>query len=88
MRFNPLSFQSGIHNHSQHPAMLPNGDGKERVQTPSMAAESEAATPTFALVVNGHSLVHALTPELERLFLGVAEHCTGELKSQILGPVL
>jgi hypothetical protein len=29
----------------------------------------------FALVVNGHSLVHALTPELELLFLGVAENC-------------
>ena len=37
--------------------------------------------PSFALVVNGHSLVHALTPELERLFLGVAEHCTGEILS-------
>jgi len=57
--------------------MLPNGDGKERVQTPSVAGDSELSTPTFALVVNGHSLVHALTPELERLFLGVAEHCTG-----------
>ena len=29
----------------------------------------------FALVVNGHSLVHALTPELELLFLSVAENC-------------
>ena len=57
--------------------MLPNGEGKERVQTPSMGGESDLSTPTFALVVNGHSLVHALTPELERLFRGVAEHCSG-----------
>ena len=30
----------------------------------------------FALVINGHSLVHALTPDMELAFLGVAEHCT------------
>jgi hypothetical protein len=41
-------------------------------------AGSVSSLPTFALVVNGHSLVHALTPELEKLFLGVAEHCTGK----------
>ncbi|CAM1330633.1 ATP8B2 (predicted) [Pycnogonum litorale] len=29
----------------------------------------------FALVVNGHSLVHALKPQLERLFLAVASEC-------------
>jgi len=29
----------------------------------------------LALIINGHSLVHALTPELELVFLGVAEHC-------------
>ena len=29
----------------------------------------------FALVINGHSLVHALTPDMELMFLGVAEHC-------------
>jgi hypothetical protein len=32
----------------------------------------------FALVVNGHSLVHALTDELELLLLGVAENCNGK----------
>jgi hypothetical protein len=58
--------------------VLANGD-KGRVGTPSSVDdETDLSTPTFALVVNGHSLVHALTPELERLFLGVAEHCTGE----------
>merc|ERR1712223_946931 len=31
--------------------------------------------PEFALVITGHSLVHALAPSLELLFLGVAEHC-------------
>merc|ERR1719481_740640 len=30
----------------------------------------------FALVINGHSLVHALSPDMELSFLGVAEHCT------------
>jgi len=29
----------------------------------------------FALVINGHSLVHALQPDMELVFLGVAEHC-------------
>ena len=29
----------------------------------------------FALVINGHSLEHALTPDMELMFLGVAEHC-------------
>lgn len=35
--------------------------------------------PAFSLVINGHSLVHALSPSLELLFLGVAEHCNGNL---------
>jgi len=30
----------------------------------------------FALVINGHSLVHALKPDLELLFIGVAELCS------------
>jgi hypothetical protein len=29
----------------------------------------------FALVINGHSLVHALQPKMELLFLDVASHC-------------
>ena len=32
----------------------------------------------FALVVNGHSLVFALSERLELLFLAVAEQCTGK----------
>ncbi|KAL0270682.1 UNVERIFIED_CONTAM: hypothetical protein PYX00_008008 [Menopon gallinae] len=31
--------------------------------------------PTFAIVVNGHSLVHALHPNLEKLFLEVSSSC-------------
>ena len=66
------------HGPNGHQTVLANGD-KGRVGTPSSVDdETDLSTPTFALVVNGHSLVHALTPELERLFLGVAEHCTGE----------
>ncbi|KAK7864499.1 hypothetical protein R5R35_003115 [Gryllus longicercus] len=30
---------------------------------------------SFALVINGHSLVHALHPQLEKLFLDVASQC-------------
>ena len=36
--------------------------------------------PTFSLVISGQSLVHALRPDLELLFLGVAEHCNGKFK--------
>ena len=47
---------------------------------------NEKANPNFrsptvagyALVVNGHSLIHALSPSMEQLFLSVAEHCSGE----------
>ena len=40
--------------------------------------EDEASGPSggFALVINGHSLVHALQPGMELVFLGVAEHCS------------
>lgn len=37
--------------------------------------------PAFSLVINGHSLIHALNPSLELLFLGVAEHCNGNYKN-------
>ena len=36
--------------------------------------------PTFSLVISGQSLVHALRPDLELLFLGVAEHCNGKFQ--------
>ena len=29
----------------------------------------------FAIVINGHSLVHALHPQLEQLFLEVSSQC-------------
>lgn len=29
----------------------------------------------YALVINGHSLVHALQPKLEKLFLDVGAQC-------------
>ena len=32
-------------------------------------------SPGFALVINGHSLVHALNPRMEKLFLDVACRC-------------
>ncbi len=34
----------------------------------------------LALVINGHSLVYALSPELEHLFFVVAEHCSCRFK--------
>ncbi|XP_011344586.1 phospholipid-transporting ATPase ID isoform X5 [Ooceraea biroi] len=38
--------------------------------------EHEMETPTeFAVVINGHSLVHALHPQLEQLFLEVSSQC-------------
>lgn len=36
--------------------------------------EMEQATG-FAVVINGHSLVHALHPQLEQLFLEVSSQC-------------
>jgi len=30
----------------------------------------------YAVIVNGHSLVHALHPQLEQLFLELASQCT------------
>ena len=43
--------------------------------------EKDNNYPTFSLVINGQSLVHALRPDLELLFLGVAEHCNGKFFS-------
>ncbi|XP_016845429.1 probable phospholipid-transporting ATPase IM isoform X4 [Nasonia vitripennis] len=40
------------------------------------ADEHEADTPSgFAVVINGHSLVHALHPQMEQLFLDVSCQC-------------
>jgi len=58
--------------------------GKAGREELSMRTLSEASLPDsligeqagLALVINGHSLVHALTPDMELAFLGVAEHCT------------
>jgi phospholipid-translocating ATPase len=30
----------------------------------------------YAIIINGHSLVHALHPQLEQLFLELASNCT------------
>ena len=38
--------------------------------------KAEDQKSSFSLVINGHSLVHALNPALELLLLGVAEHCS------------
>lgn len=35
----------------------------------------EESTAGFAIVVNGHSLVHCLHPQMERLFLEVVMQC-------------
>ncbi|XP_046608666.1 probable phospholipid-transporting ATPase IM isoform X4 [Neodiprion virginianus] len=35
----------------------------------------QAENSGFAIVINGHSLVHALHPQLEQLFLDVSKHC-------------
>lgn len=35
----------------------------------------DESSPGFAIVVNGHSLVHCLHPQLERLFLEVVLQC-------------
>ena len=43
--------------------------------------EKDNNYPTFSLVINGQSLVHALRPDLELLFLGVAEHCNGKFSN-------
>lgn len=34
----------------------------------------------FAVVINGHSLVHALHPQLEQLFLEVSSQCKCEIE--------
>jgi hypothetical protein len=61
------------------------GPGYGTVSTEKNIHHSPISSPTspfsiggedFALVVNGHSLVYALTPELELLFLSVAENCS------------
>ena len=42
---------------------------------PSVGEASQPDKSGFALVINGHSLVHALSPDMELVLLGVAEHC-------------
>ena len=60
------------------------GRGQEAGFSDQYSRKSPISSPTspfsiggdeFALVVNGHSLVYALTPDLEQLFLSVAENC-------------
>ncbi|XP_032594912.1 probable phospholipid-transporting ATPase IM isoform X2 [Drosophila grimshawi] len=52
------------------------GDGRKSVDGRQTPAASEVDESTgFALVVNGHSLVHCLSPELETKFLDIASNC-------------
>jgi hypothetical protein len=44
--------------------------------TGSAAGGYERNHLTFALVINGHALAHALEPKLEDMLMGVAEHCS------------
>lgn len=43
-------------------------------QTTSIMDNNEDNTG-FAIVINGHALVHCLTPELEEKFLDIASNC-------------
>ena len=49
---------------------------ENNIQTSPISSPVSLGGDEFALVVNGHSLVYALGPELELLFLGVAEKCS------------
>jgi hypothetical protein len=40
-----------------------------------LSAEESDTTGGFAIVINGHSLVHALHPQMEKLFLEVSSQC-------------
>jgi hypothetical protein len=40
-----------------------------------LSVEESDATGGFAIVINGHSLVHALHPQMEKLFLEVSSQC-------------
>lgn len=53
--------------------MLDNTE-KSNVTFPSNVFDSEDNTG-FAIVINGHSLVHCLTPEMEDNFLDIAAQC-------------
>jgi hypothetical protein len=59
------------------PVSAGGGMGMQELQEGSMPGLSLGGEPTggLALIINGHSLVHALSPDLELVFLGVAEHC-------------
>jgi phospholipid-translocating ATPase len=39
------------------------------------SVDEPEATGGFALIINGHSLVHALHPKLEKMFVEVACQC-------------
>ena len=49
---------------------------EKEVQQSPISSPFSVGGDELALVVNGHSLVYALTPELELLFLSVAEKCS------------
>lgn len=41
----------------------------------SSSEKLDDATAGFAIVINGHSLVHCLHPQMERLFLEIVSYC-------------
>lgn len=45
--------------------------------------DTEGEGNGFAVVVNGHSLVHCLTPELEERFLDVASNCKAVIACRV-----
>jgi phospholipid-translocating ATPase len=55
-------------------------DQPEASPLPPVAEENTG----FAIVVNGHSLVHCLTPELEDKFLKIASQCESRFTSSLL----
>ena len=74
------SFKPEKEHHSTSKEALARGEGtfasKNNVQTSPVSSPVSLGGDEFALVVNGHSLVYALGPEIELLFLAVAEKCS------------
>ena len=70
----------GEHYVQRSPNFRANGDAlgdPSKIETQDAPFETQV-TAGHALVVNGHSLVYALSPSLERKFVTVAEQCSGE----------
>ena len=74
------SFKPEKEHHSTSKEALARGQGtfasKNNIHTSPVSSPVSLGGDEFALVVNGHSLVYALGPEIELLFLAVAEKCS------------